>query len=59
MARIGFHAGHAQKQHHGWIERDRELGFDEIHLDHVGAEPERFVQACGDRVLSALPASPV
>jgi coenzyme F420-dependent glucose-6-phosphate dehydrogenase len=47
------------EQHRRWLERDLELGFDEIHLNHVGADPERFIRAFGDPVLPALPASPL
>ena len=38
-------------RHRGWLEEDLALGFDEIHLSHVGRDVERFIGVFGDHVL--------
>ena len=44
-------------RHVAWLEGYAELGFDEIHLHHVGRELAPFVEAFGEHVLPALGAT--
>ncbi|HEX7707459.1 MAG TPA: TIGR03885 family FMN-dependent LLM class oxidoreductase [Thermoanaerobaculia bacterium] len=41
-------------QHIEWIRQDRELGIDELYLHNVNLEQQRFIEAFGRHVLSAL-----
>jgi len=44
-------------RHLGWLQEYAELGFDEIHLHHVGQELEPFIDAFAARVLPELGAA--
>lgn len=41
-------------QHLEWLQRDVELGFEAIYLNHVGANLAKFIDAFGERVLPQL-----
>jgi probable non-F420 flavinoid oxidoreductase len=43
-------------RHAEWLGELATLGFDEIHLHHVGQDLTRFIQVFGERVLPELPA---
>ena len=38
----------------GWLLEYAELGFDGLHLHHVGAENRAFIETFGERVLPAF-----
>ena len=42
------------EQHAAWLHELASLGFDEIHLHHVGREQRPFIEAFGERVVPAL-----
>jgi probable non-F420 flavinoid oxidoreductase len=42
-------------RHSAWIEELAQLGFEEIHLHHVGKDLTPFIDAFGDHVLPQLP----
>lgn len=42
------------EQHLEWLQRDVELGFDAIYVNHVGANLASFIDACGEHVLPRL-----
>jgi len=42
------------KQHAAWITERADLGFDAVHLHHVGQEQREFIDAFGDHVLPEL-----
>jgi probable non-F420 flavinoid oxidoreductase len=41
-------------RHRAWLHELGELGFEQIHLHHVGQDPRAFIDAFGDRVLPEL-----
>ena len=41
-------------RHVAWIEEMAAIGFDAVHLHHVGQEQRRFIEAFGEHVLPAL-----
>jgi hypothetical protein len=41
-------------QHLAWLREFAELGFEQIHLHHVGQDLRPFIDAFGERVLSEL-----
>ena len=41
-------------QHAAWLSELGELGFDQIHLHHVGQDLRPFIDAFGERVLPEL-----
>jgi hypothetical protein len=43
-------------EHAGWLAELAELGFEEIHLHHVGQDLSAFIDAFGERVLPELAA---
>jgi alkanesulfonate monooxygenase SsuD/methylene tetrahydromethanopterin reductase-like flavin-dependent oxidoreductase (luciferase family) len=42
------------RRHAAWLEELAELGFDQIHLHHVGQDLSPFIQTFGERVLPEL-----
>lgn len=51
-ARIRVSAG--TQQHIEWLQKDIELGFDELILHNVNREQQQFIQVFGDKVLPVL-----
>lgn len=45
------------QQHIGWLQKDIELGFDQLILHNVNREQQQFIQVFGDKVLPTLPKS--
>lgn len=42
------------QQHIEWLQKDIELGFDELILHNVNREQQQFIQVFGDKVLPIL-----
>lgn len=43
------------QEHLEWLQRDMDLGFDAIYLNHVGASLASFIDVCGEKILPMLP----